>query len=166
MVVPALLFVAINAGGDGARGWGIVMATDIAFVLGLPRAAGAGGSERPAPVPADAWRSFDDIGAIIVIAVFYSSDIDLLAPRRRRRARPRGARGEPGAHLAGPAYLVSGVALWVAMFESGVHPTIAGVILGVLVAVFPPNRGDVERAARLSRSSARHRRPSSRVRRR
>jgi protein-disulfide isomerase len=52
----------------------------------------------------------------------------------------------------GPAYFLSGLALWVAMFESGVHPTIAGVILGVLVAVFPPSRGDVERAARLSRS--------------
>jgi Na+/H+ antiporter NhaA len=52
----------------------------------------------------------------------------------------------------GPVYFVTGLALWAAMHESGVHPTIAGVILGVLIAVFPPSRGDVERAARVSRS--------------
>jgi Na+/H+ antiporter NhaA len=151
MVVPALLFTAVNAGGEGARGWGIVMATDIAFVLG---ALALLGPRCPSQV-----RVFlltlaivDDIGAITVIALFYSTSIDLVALgiaaallvaigllRRIRVWR-------------GPAYFVAGAALWVAMHESGVHPTIAGVVLGLLTAVYAPRRQDVERAATLTRS--------------
>ena len=78
MVVPALLYVAINAGGEAAHGWGIVMATDIAFVLGALALLGPG---LPSQV-----RVFlltlaivDDIGAIVVIAIFYSEGIDLVA---------------------------------------------------------------------------------------
>jgi len=151
MVVPALLYLAINAGGDGARGWGIVMATDIAFVIGLLALLGPG-------APA-ALRVFlltlaivDDIGAIVVIALFYSGDIDVVALGVAIALVPVALVINRVRIWRGPAYFVAGLALWVAMFESGVHPTIAGVILGVLVAVFPPARGDVERAARLSRS--------------
>jgi Na+/H+ antiporter NhaA len=150
MAVPAVLYFAVNAGGEGAHGWGIVMATDIAFVLGalslMPR------------VPPQV-RVFlltlaivDDIGAIAVIAVFYTDDIDLLALAIAvgilvvigllRRVRV----------WRGPAYLVAGLALWVAMHESGVHPTIAGVALGLLTAVYPPKRSAVERATVLTRS--------------
>jgi Na+/H+ antiporter NhaA len=127
------------------------MATDIAFVLGLLALLGPG-------APA-ALRLFlltlaivDDIGAIVVIALFYSGDIDLVALAVAVALIPVVLVVNRVRIWRGPAYFVSGVALWVAMFESGVHPTIAGVILGVLVAVFPPSRGDVERAARLSRS--------------
>jgi Na+/H+ antiporter NhaA len=151
MVVPALLYLTLNAGGEGARGWGIVMATDIAFVLG---ALALLGPRCPSQV-----RVFlltlaivDDIGAITVIALFYSASIDLvalavaagvlLAIGLLRRIRV----------WRGPAYFVAGAALWVAMHESGVHPTIAGVLLGLLTAVYPPRRQDVERAATLTRS--------------
>jgi Na+:H+ antiporter, NhaA family len=150
MVVPALLDLAVNVGGEGAHGWGIVMATDIAFVLGAL-------SLMPA-VPAQV-RVFlltlaivDDIGAIAVIAVFYTDDIDLLALAIAvvllavigllRRVRV----------WRGPAYFVAGFALWAAMHESGIHPTIAGVALGLLTAVHPPRRSAVERASVLTRS--------------
>jgi Na+/H+ antiporter NhaA len=151
MIVPALVYVAINAGGEGSNGWGIVMATDIAFVLGLLALLGP---QYPGPIRVFllTLAIIDDIGAITVIAIFYSDDLQLvwlaaaavLAPLVFVVNRVRIWRG--------PAYFVTGLALWVAMHESGVHPTIAGVILGVATAVFPPNRGDVERAARVSRS--------------
>jgi Na+:H+ antiporter, NhaA family len=151
MVVPALVYVAITAGSEGARGWGIVMATDIAFVLGLLSLLG--------PRCPGSLRVFlltlaivDDIGAIVVIAVFYSSGVDVVALAVAAAIVPLIFLVNRVRIWRGPAYLICGVALWIAMFESGVHPTIAGVILGVLVAVFPPARGDVERAARLSRS--------------
>jgi len=153
MVVPALIFLLFNAGGEAARGWGIVMATDIAFVLG---ALALLGPRCPSQV-----RVFlltlaivDDIGAIAVIALFYSESIDLrflaaaagilVAIALVRRLRLRVWRG--------PAYFVAGLALWVAMHESGVHPTIAGVLLGLLTAVFAPQRAAVERASALTRS--------------
>jgi Na+:H+ antiporter, NhaA family len=151
MVVPALLYVAINAGGEGAHGWGIVMATDIAFVLGALALMGPG---LPSQV-----RVFlltlaivDDIGAIVVIAIFYSEGIDLVA-----LAAAGGivvAIGLLGRVRVwrGPAYFVAGLALWVAMVESGVHPTIAGVLLGLLTPVHPPRRTEIERATVLTRS--------------
>ena len=151
MVVPALLYVAINAGGEGARGWGIVMATDIAFVMGLLALLG--------PTASASLRVFlltlaivDDIGAILVIAAFYSDDIEPVALLVAAAIVPLVFVINRVRIWRGPAYFLAGLALWVAMQQSGVHPTIAGVMLGVLTAVYPPSRGDVERAARLSRS--------------
>jgi NhaA family Na+:H+ antiporter len=130
MVVPALVYVAFNAGGDGADGWGIPMATDIAFAVGVLALLGT----RVSP----ALKLFvltlaivDDIGAIVVIALFYSDGVDL-------------------AWLAGAfavvvvialasrvvtyqlAYVPLALALWVCVHESGVHATLAGVALGLL----------------------------------
>jgi Na+/H+ antiporter NhaA len=151
MVVPALLFLALNPSGEAARGWGVVMATDIAFVLG---ALAVLGDRIPAEVRAFllTLAIVDDIGAITVIAIFYSAAIDLTALGvavllaasfalvRRLRA------------WRGPVYFAAGLALWAAMYESGVHPTIAGVVLGLLTQVHPPRREDVERAASATRS--------------
>ena len=94
----------------------------------------------------------DDIGAIVVIAIFYSEGIDLVA-----LAAAGGilvAIGLLGRVRVwrGPAYFVAGFALWVAMVESGVHPTIAGVLLGLLTPVHPPRRSEIERATVLTRS--------------
>jgi Na+/H+ antiporter NhaA len=151
MVAPALLFTLVNAGGEGAHGWGIVMATDIAFVLG---ALSLLGSRVPPGV-----RVFlltlaivDDVGAIAVIALFYADGIDVTALAAAggllvlivllRRFGPA---------WRGPAYLVAGVALWYATLKSGIHPTIAGVAMGLVTAVAPPARADVERAASVTR---------------
>lgn len=151
MVVPALLYLALNPSGEAARGWGVVMATDIAFALG---ALAVLGPRCPGPV-----RVFlltlaivDDIGAIIVIALFYTSSLEplalvgalavLLGIGLLRRIRI----------WRGPAYFAAGVLLWLCMVESGVHPTIAGVLLGLMTAVHAPRRQDVERATTLTRS--------------
>lgn len=151
MVGPALVYTAFNAGGEGANGWGIVMATDIAFVLGTLALLG---SRVPPGV-----RVFlltlaivDDVGAIAVIAIFYAHGFSLgwfLAALGILAGIVVLKRFGPV--WRGPAYFVAGVILWFATLQSGVHPTIAGVVMGLLTAVHPPQRADVERAASLTR---------------
>ena len=140
MVVPALIYVAVNAGGDGAHGWGIPMATDIAMAVGVLSLLGS----RVAPslkLFLLALAIVDDIGAILVIAVFYSDDIDLAALAARVALV-----GRRGGVLAGracsrsSAYVALGVVLWLALHESGVHATIAGVVLGLLAPTRPPGQ--------------------------
>lgn len=134
MVVPALLYAATTAGQPGARGWGIPMATDIAFAIGVVALLG--------PRVSSSLKLFlltlavvDDIGAIVVIAIFYSSDVDVTALAL--------AAGLIGVMLAlrwagvvwVPGFVVLGVGVWLATQASGVHATIAGVVLGVLTPV-------------------------------
>jgi len=131
MVVPAALFFMVNAGGAGAKGWGIPMATDIAFAVGVVALLG---SRVPASLKLFllTLAIVDDIGAIIVIGAFYSSGLQpqflavaaalIVVIYLMNRARV----------LALVPYLVLGVALWLATYASGVHATIAGVILGLL----------------------------------
>jgi NhaA family Na+:H+ antiporter len=140
MVVPALVYAAWNLGGDGAQGWGIPMATDIAFALGV--LALLGPRVRPeAKLFLLALAIVDDVGAIIVIALFYSSDVSALwlagalgvcvvvvLMRRFGFAHPS-------------VYLVPGIALWVCVHEAGAHATIAGVALALLL---PTSRGDAD----------------------
>lgn len=140
MVVPALLYVAIAGGGETGSGWGIPMATDIAFAVGV---LGVLGRRIPS-----AARLFlltlaivDDIGAILVIAVFYTADLSLgwlavalgllvaMAVLRAVRV------------WAISVYVILGVAAWFALLESGVHATLAGVAIGLLtpaVALLKP----------------------------
>jgi NhaA family Na+:H+ antiporter len=131
MVVPALLYFIVNAGGDGAKGWGIPMATDIAFAVGVVTLLGKG-------VPSSlklfllTLAIVDDIGAIIVIGVFYSSGLQfqflgaaallVVAIVLINRA---------GVLWLAP-YVVLGAALWLVTYASGVHATISGVVLGLL----------------------------------
>jgi Na+:H+ antiporter, NhaA family len=136
MIVPALLFFAINFGKPGQHGWGVPMATDIAFSLGVLGMVKG--------IPSDlkvfllSLAIADDIGAILVIAVFYSGALDL------------------GALFAALVilgliflllkvgisrpilYFVLGVGFWVAILRSGIHATIAGVILGFMVPTTAP----------------------------
>lgn len=151
MVVPALVFLAVNLGEPGARGWGIPMATDIAFAVGVLALLG-----RRIP---SGLRVFllslaivDDIGAILVIALFYSTDIALdwlvaagallLIVVLLRRARV----------LWVPVYAAVGVGVWFATFQSGVHATLAGVALGLLAPARAPEGGEeIPVAERLER---------------
>jgi NhaA family Na+:H+ antiporter len=132
MVVPAGLYLAINAGGPAESGWAIAVATDIAFTLGLLTLLG-----RRVPLALKifftAMAIVDDIGAVLVIAIFYSKGIAwgalgigaiillvLIALNRF------GVRGPF-------PYAVLGVGLWLAFLQSGVHPTIAGVLLALTI---------------------------------
>jgi Na+:H+ antiporter, NhaA family len=134
MVVPALIYIAWNPSGEAARGWGIPMATDIAFALGILALLGPR-VPRSLKLFLLTLAIVDDIGAIVVIAVFYSEGIQfawlgvacavLAATYLTRRL---GARH--------PLVVVlPALVLWVCVFESGVHATIAGVALGLLIPV-------------------------------
>jgi Na+:H+ antiporter, NhaA family len=145
MVVPALIYVALNPSGPEADGWGIPMATDIAFAVGVLALV--------APSIPSGVRLFlltlaivDDIGAILVIAVFYSSSIEV--------AWLAVAAVIVGAVLllrrlgfnTTPPFVLLGVALWVAVYESGVHPTIAGVVMGLLAPATPALTREIVRS--------------------
>ncbi len=132
MVAPALIYVGFNLGGEALHGWGVPMATDIAFTLG---ALSLLGSRIPhaLTVFVVALAIVDDLGAVLVIALFYTSD---LSPFYVQLS---------GAFLAvlivfnilgfrSPIpYIIVGFALWVAVSQSGVHATVAGVLLALTI---------------------------------
>ena len=134
MLVPALIYVAVAGPGAARSGWGIPMATDIAFAVGVLALLG----KRVPPalrVLLLALAVIDDLGAILVIAFFYSSGISsaglfaaLLGVLAILTLRAFGARS--ALLYAAPALLV-----WAGVYAAGVHPTIAGVIVGLLTPV-------------------------------
>jgi len=134
MALPAALYVAINAGAEGSGGWGIPMATDIAFAVGVLALLG---SRVPPALKLFllALAIVDDLGAIGVIAVFYSDDIRapwlLAAAVTLAVVRLLWRSGVSSV----PAHVALGILTWWFVFESGVHATIAGVALAVLVPV-------------------------------
>lgn len=136
MMVPALIYVAFNAGGEGARGWAIPMATDIAFAVGVIAMLGARvpGSLR---VLLLALAVIDDLGAIIVIALFYSAGIDGNGLAIALGGVAAGAVLRRLGVRAIWAYLAPGVTVWIGLLVAGVHPTLAGVILGLTTPVRP-----------------------------
>jgi NhaA family Na+:H+ antiporter len=136
MVVPALIYAGFNAGGEGAGGWGIPMATDIAFALGVVALLG---SRVPASVKVLllTLAIVDDIGAIAVIAIFYADGVRpglLLVALGLAAAVAVMHRGHV---VYGPVLVMMGIALWVVVYESGVHATIAGVVMGLLTPARP-----------------------------
>ncbi len=134
MVVPAAIYAALNAGTDAITGWGIPMATDIAFALGVLALLG---SRAPLALKVflTALAIVDDLGAVLVIAIFYTADLQVTML------------GLGGIFLAGMfllnvlhvryplAYLVLGIALWVTVLKSGAHATIAGVLGAMAIPV-------------------------------
>src|ERR1700722_7710831 len=146
MVVPIAIYLAINAGHATLHGWGAAASTDPAFALGA--LALVGGKRLP-----DRVRTYlltfsvvDDLLGLAIIAIFYSSHVRWLAlivgvallvvygilTRRGFRN--------------GPAYLVLGLATWVAFWQSGVDPIVAGLVVGLLTCAYPAARQDLEQA--------------------
>jgi NhaA family Na+:H+ antiporter len=136
MVVPALLYLALNTGGEASRGWGIPMATDIAFAIGLLSLLGSRVSHS-LKVFLLSLAIVDDIGAILVIAIFYTEELSiawllgavvLLAVTGVLRSR----------QVTGtPLFVALGLLVWLFTFESGIHATIAGVALGLVTPARP-----------------------------
>ena len=147
MAVPALLYLALNLGGEGAAGWGIPMATDVAFALGVLALLSR-------HVPAElkvvllGLAIVDDVGAIVVIAIFYSGGLNglWLAAAVSGLAVIVALRRVGVRFL--PIYVALGTGIWLATLESGIHATIAGVALGLLTPAQPFLPGvDADRVA-------------------
>jgi Na+/H+ antiporter NhaA len=151
ITIPILIFLAFNAGGPGGHDWGAAMSSDTAFALGAVALI--------TPRTATRIRVFlltlavvDDLAALVVIATVYTSHISvmaltiailLFAVLIALRYLPVGRR----AISIGLA-----VAMWVAMFKSGIDPVIAGLAIGLATSAYPPSREDLERATALTRS--------------
>lgn len=133
MVVPALVFFAFNAGEPSLAGWGIPMATDIAFALGILSLLG---SRVPLGLKIflTALAIVDDIGAILVIAVFYTTSLDLTALSVGLAVLALMAllNMRWGVRHSIP-YLVLGIIVWFAFLKSGIHATIAGVLAAMTI---------------------------------
>jgi Na+/H+ antiporter NhaA len=145
------IYLAINAGHSSAAGWGAAMSTDTALALGVLTLVGPTGATR--------LRVFlltlvvvDDVIALVVIALAYTTHVSFVALAvavglfavliALRYAGP----------WRGPAAVVVGVSVWVAMFKSGIDPVIAGLAIGLATSAYPPAREDLERATAVTRS--------------
>ena len=151
LLVPAGIFLLFNPSGENATVWGAVISTDTAFLVGALAVAG--------PKFPGRLRVFlltlavvDDIGALAAIAVFYTSDLQLLPLLTAVlllvlvglvRFLPVGR---------GPAYTVLSLLTWAATYASGIHATLAGVAIALMIPVFPPRRPHVERTEELARA--------------
>ncbi|MCC9196339.1 Na+/H+ antiporter NhaA [Arthrobacter sp. zg-Y820] len=151
LLVPAGIFLALNPSGENATVWGAVISTDTAFLVGALAVVG--------PRFPGRLRVFlltlavvDDIGALAAIAVFYTSGLELLPLLTAVvllvlvalvRFLPTGR---------GPAYTVLSLLTWAATYASGVHATLAGVAIALMIPVFPPRRPQVERTEELARA--------------
>lgn len=151
MAVPVAIYLAFNAGGRGAGGWGTAMSTDTAFALGVLALVAPGGTRLR--VRLLTLAVFDDLVALLVIAVAYTDHVSVVpllvaigafALLFASRSTPHGARGA----LA----LVLGVTLWVALQKSGIDPVIAGLATGLVTSAYAPPRAGLERVVELTRS--------------
>lgn len=136
MLLPAIIFLALNYGRDSIRGWGIPMATDIAFAVGVLALLG----KRVPPalrILLLALAVIDDVGAILVIAVFYSSGISwlgfLVAGSGMVTILAMQVFGVRNAW----AYVVPSAVVWGGAYAAGIHPTLAGVVVGLMTPVRP-----------------------------
>ena len=136
MVIPAALYAALNAGTPELRGWGIPMATDIAFALGVLALLG-----RRAPAELRvlllAIAIVDDVGAIGVIALFYTESLSPAALAAAGALVAAVLALQRAGVRVVAVYVVVGAALWLAVHKSGIHATIAGVVLGFLTPARP-----------------------------
>jgi Na+/H+ antiporter NhaA len=145
------VYLAFNVGGDGADGWGAVMSTETALALGV--------LSLLVPPGATRMRVFmlslvvvDDLAGLLVIATVYTDDVSLtaLAVAGGLFAVLLALRFAPVGRSIAAA--VVGVGMWVALFKSGVHPTIAGLAIGLVTTAYPPSRDDLERVTDVVRT--------------
>jgi NhaA family Na+:H+ antiporter len=132
MLLPAAIYAAFNATGQGAPGWGIPMATDIAFAIGVLALLGPR-VPLPLKVFLVALAIVDDIGAVLVIAFFYTSTISWSAIGTAAAVLAALSACNAAGVRRPSVYSVLGLVLWAAVLASGVHATIAGVLLAMTV---------------------------------
>ncbi|NIQ08845.1 MAG: Na+/H+ antiporter NhaA [Gammaproteobacteria bacterium] len=150
MLAPALIFFIINPSGLESRGWGIPMATDIAFALGIIALLG-NRITRSVAIFLTALAIVDDLGAVLVIAIFYTSDINFIAMTVGVFCLSFLVIGNRLGIQHPNFYALVGFALWVALLKSGIHASVAGVLIGATIPVQPKHNHDqfLERAESL-----------------
>jgi len=131
MVVPALLYFWLNTGGDGLNGWGIPVATDIAFAIGVLTLAG---SRIPFSlrIMLLALAVVDDIGGILIIAIFYTEELNLIPLAMAGGTLLVAYVAQRNGLWYTPLYIALGILGWVAMHDAGIHPTVIGVAFALL----------------------------------
>ena len=151
LIVPALLFVLVAGGSGHEQAWGVVISTDTAFLIGALALVGPRVPGR-LRVFLLALAVVDDIGALSIIALVYTEDFNPLPL-------VVAAIGLAGVYFTrylrggrGPVYATLAIIVWLAFLASGVHPTLAGVAIALLVPVYRPERRDVEHALDLART--------------
>jgi Na+/H+ antiporter NhaA len=151
LAVPALIFVMFTLGTGMEHAWGVVISTDTAFLVGALALIGPHATGR-LRVFLLALAVVDDIGALSIIAFVYTDNFNpvplIIA-----------AVGLAGVYFTrylrggrGPVYATLAVIVWLSFLASGVHPTLAGVAIALLIPVYRPNRRDVEHALDLART--------------
>lgn len=151
LAVPAALYVLFASGTGSEHAWGIVISTDTAFLVGALVLVGPRASGR-LRVFLLALAVVDDVGALSIIALIYTENFQPLPLLIAAvgLAAVYVVRFVP--HGRGPMYATLSVIVWLAFLASGVHPTLAGVAIALLVPVYRPNRRDVEQALELART--------------
>src|SRR5271170_3990444 len=146
-VVPAVIYFALNKGGAGANGWGIPMATDIAFALGVLALLG---SRVPVALKVfvAALAIVDDIFGVLVIALFYTQHISLWALTLAFVGVAVSFTANWMGIRSPAVYAVIGVCVWIAVLSSGVHATIAGILLAFTI----PARNSIDKTEFLHQS--------------
>ena len=136
MLVPAGLFMLIGPEGVQTRGWAIPMATDIAFALGVIALLGDR-IPRSLAIFLTALAIVDDLGAVLVIALFYTGELNLAALATAFAFLLILAAGNRQGIKTPNFYALVGLLLWIALLKSGVHATVAGVLIGMTIPVRP-----------------------------
>jgi Na+/H+ antiporter NhaA len=160
MALPVAIYLAFNAGGPAAHGWGAAMSTDTAFALGVLALVAPGGTRLR--VRLLTLAVVDDLVALLVIATAYTTDVALLplAAAAGLLAVLVALRYAPAAWRTRAATVV-GLAMWVALFDSGVDPVITGLAVGLVTSAYQPARVDLEQVVELTRSFREQPRPES-----
>jgi Na+/H+ antiporter NhaA len=144
------IYLLFNAGGPGGGGWGVAMSTDTALALGVLALVAPTGSTR-LRVFLLTLVVFDDLAALAIIVIAYTDQVDavalavavgLFAILGLLRFLPT---------MRGPIAVLVGAGIWVAMYESGIDPVIAGLAIGLVTSAYPPSREELERATDLTR---------------
>ncbi len=151
ILVPALIFLALNPSGEAARGWGAVIGTDTAFMLG---AVALAGPRCPAQLRIFllTLTVFDDIAAVSVIGIAYAEKIDFIAVAVMIACLAAFVlMGRAGVWRTWP-YGVTVFVLWLATLLSGLHPSVAGMLAGLMIPAHEPTRSDVDDATSLFRA--------------
>jgi Na+/H+ antiporter NhaA len=171
MVGAASVYLIINAGGSGLHGWGAAVSTDTALALGAlaitTRAAAPSNPTTAARNLARVTRGFatrlrvflltvsiaDDLLALLIIAIFYTSSVDAVAVAAAAAffAVLLGLRYAPAPWRV-PVASMAALGLWIALFKSGIDPVISGLLIGLGISAYAPSRDELDRSVRLTRS--------------